>query len=335
MICILSQSYLEDTTDSVMDWLGSFGAPFVRINGGDIDRANGPRFSLNNDGAKARIAIDGAELALENVKVVWYRRWAFNNKHMEIELLANPADRGPANIYSANRHLNGELRAVSAFLFSTLDDAKWLGHPSTASPNKLTMLRRAARVGLDVPDTLVTTNVRDLHAFIEKHGEVICKPSGEVLTCTINDRPFGAYTSTIPDWVLDQGQWTGCFPSLFQEKLEKKYEIRVFYLDGQFYGMAMFTQQKASTRVDFRHYSLQDPVRTVPYKLPDEVEARLGALMKASDLSTGSIDLVRTVDGRFVFLEVNPVGQFGMVSQPCNYYLEKKVANALMERLYG
>jgi hypothetical protein len=50
------------------------------------------------------------------------------------------------------------------------------------------------------------------------------------------------------------------------------------------------------------------------------------------ELSTGSLDLVRCPDGRFVFLEVNPVGQFGMISQPCNYRLEKEVAAHLLRR---
>jgi hypothetical protein len=37
-------------------------------------------------------------------------------------------------------------------------------------------------------------------------------------------------------------------------------------------------------------------------------------------------------DGREVFLEVNPVGQFGMVSRPCNYQLERKVAELLLRK---
>jgi glutathione synthase/RimK-type ligase-like ATP-grasp enzyme len=49
-------------------------------------------------------------------------------------------------------------------------------------------------------------------------------------------------------------------------------------------------------------------------------------------LETGSIDLIRTPDGRTVFLEINPVGQFGMISHPCNYNLERVVAEHLIER---
>jgi hypothetical protein len=35
-----------------------------------------------------------------------------------------------------------------------------------------------------------------------------------------------------------------------------------------------------------------------------------------------------------VFLEINPVGQFGMVSHPCNYYLEKRIAQNLINSKY-
>jgi D-alanine-D-alanine ligase-like ATP-grasp enzyme len=50
------------------------------------------------------------------------------------------------------------------------------------------------------------------------------------------------------------------------------------------------------------------------------------ALLK---LNTGSIDLIVNTTGEYIFLEVNPVGQFGMVSSPCNYYLEREIARFL------
>ena len=53
--------------------------------------------------------------------------------------------------------------------------------------------------------------------------------------------------------------------------------------------------------------------------------------MKYVNLNTGSIDMIVTKENEYIFLEVNPVGQFGMVSQPCNYYLEKKITEYLMK----
>ena len=93
--------------------------------------------------------------------------------------------------------------------------------------------------------------------------------------------------------------------------------------------MAIFSQADPRTREDFRHYNLARPARSVPYRLPPATAAAVTALMRELGLPTGSLDLVHTPAGEDVFLEVNVIGQFGMVSHPCNYYLELAVAKLL------
>lgn len=34
--------------------------------------------------------------------------------------------------------------------------------------------------------------------------------------------------------------------------------------------------------------------------------------------------------GEYIFLEINPVGQFTFIGHPCNYYLEKELADQLI-----
>ncbi|STD14031.1 ATP-GRASP peptide maturase, grasp-with-spasm system [Chryseobacterium carnipullorum] len=68
------------------------------------------------------------------------------------------------------------------------------------------------------------------------------------------------------------------------------------------------------------------PIETVPFKLPESIEKMIDTLMKRISLESGSIDLLYSTDNIFYFLEVNPVGQFDMVSFPCNYHLEKEIA---------
>lgn len=51
--------------------------------------------------------------------------------------------------------------------------------------------------------------------------------------------------------------------------------------------------------------------------------------MQKLTIKCGSIDMVVNTKNEFVFLEVNPFGQFQQVSFPCNYYLELKVAENL------
>lgn len=45
--------------------------------------------------------------------------------------------------------------------------------------------------------------------------------------------------------------------------------------------------------------------------------------MKGLNINMGSVDLLKASDGDIYFLEINPVGQFGLVSNFCNYHLEK------------
>jgi glutathione synthase/RimK-type ligase-like ATP-grasp enzyme len=54
-----------------------------------------------------------------------------------------------------------------------------------------------------------------------------------------------------------------------------------------------------------------------PYDLPQEIIAKLLKLMAYFQLNYGAFDIILTPDGRYVFLEINPVGEF--------YWLEKHV----------
>ena len=74
------------------------------------------------------------------------------------------------------------------------------------------------------------------------------------------------------------------------------------------------------------------PIRYIPYKLPLNIEKKLLKLVDHFNYTTGSIDIIKSIDGDYIFLEFNSVGQFGMTSKPCNYFLEKKIAEYLIKK---
>ena len=161
---------------------------------------------------------------------------------------------------------------------------------------------------------------------MKEHKSIVVKNIAFTLPFFIDDRVYSTYTVKMSNKIFKKYS-DKFFPTAFQKLIEKEYEVRAFYIDKKIYSMAIFSQQNNSTKLDFRRNSLI-PNRTVPYRLPNEICKKIRLLMDELSLNTGSIDLIKTKED-FVFLEVNPVGQFGMVSQPCNYYLEKKVANFL------
>ena len=119
-------------------------------------------------------------------------------------------------------------------------------------------------------------------------------------------------------------------PSFFQKCIEKEYEIRTFFIENDYYSMAIFSQNDEQTKIDFRNYNESKPNKFIPYILPEDIKSKLIELMKCINLNCGSIDLIVGKDGNYYFLEVNPVGQYDMVSVPCNYNLHKKIAEYLI-----
>lgn len=122
---------------------------------------------------------------------------------------------------------------------------------------------------------------------------------------------------------------TYLFPSLLQQNIDKKYELRIFYLNEKCYSMAIFSQNDEQTKVDFRNYNWDKPNRNVPYTLPNKIKNKLIIFMNSMGLKTGSIDLIVTPKDDYIFLEVNPVGQYGMVSIPCSYNLDYEIAKEI------
>jgi len=114
------------------------------------------------------------------------------------------------------------------------------------------------------------------------------------------------------------------------EYIEKRIEIRVFYLDGKCFSMAILSQCDETTSVDYRNYNVLNPNRNVPIILPKHIEISIDKLMRNLNLQTGSIDFILSSNEEFVFLEVNPIGQFLNVSHICNYCIEKEIAKYLI-----
>ncbi len=333
MILILSQTVHEPTTDFVMDWLESLGSPCVRLNGEDFDGQSAVRLELSTGSSELTIEDSGGSepVDLAEVDAVWYRRWQSHLRHTSVDMV--DARHGIAQQARIDlfRHLNLEARKLSEVLFARLAGVPWLSGAKTASPNKLLMLQQAAQAGLAIPATLVTDRRAELERFAAAHGPLITKAISEAHSFYLDG--YFQVMHTLAVEPEDIAALPESFPaSLFQERLAKRYELRVFYLAGECHAMAIFSQRDPQTQLDFRNYNFAKPNRFVPYRLPATVASAIEVLMRALGLETGSLDLVRTADGRTVFLEVNPNGQFTMVSRPCNYQLERKVAETLIRK---
>lgn len=88
------------------------------------------------------------------------------------------------------------------------------------------------------------------------------------------------------------------------------------------------SQASEMTAVDWRHYDFEN-VEHVQVALPHDAKDKLRQFMRAIDLRYGAIDLIETPDGDFVFLEVNPSGQWGWIADFAGLPIPSAVADML------
>lgn len=228
-----------------------------------------------------------------------------------------------------------ESDVLDSFIYNFLEEKSVfsIGKRSNATPNKLIVLEMAKNIGINIPESFLFTRKKDVLEKI-KVKSLITKAASDGIYIFNDDYSYYTYTELMDNKNLKKLPDT-FFPSLFQVNINKKFEIRSFFLGDQFFSMAIFSQNSQQTKIDFRKYNQTMPNRKIPDKLPKKMEESLKILMKNLDLNTGSIDLIVDKNDNFYFLEVNPVGQFGMVSNPCNYMLEKKVALSLVNKNFS
>jgi hypothetical protein len=259
------------------------------------------------------------------IKSVWYRRLDIQVKEF-----------GPGLINDSHEHAYARhnIKTRTEQIERCLQQKKCLGYFGKANFNKIEFLEKCIILDIEIPKTLITKHKSELVEFFETcNGNIITKSLGI------------PYLSKIEENEIDE-TWKLGFTaridlkninllpeefdlSLFQEKLAKKYEIRVFYLNGRCFSEIIFSQSRIESSLDYRT-GFESGMRQCNFTLPIEIEKKVSMLMAELSLNTGSIDIVVTTKNQYVFLEVNPNGQFGDVSEITNSNLEFEIANFLM-----
>ncbi|CAM1373953.1 grasp-with-spasm system ATP-grasp peptide maturase [Tenacibaculum xiamenense] len=325
MILIFS-SEADSSTCDVIDWLNFYNADFLRINFDDLVVDNDIKIEINNLSSDVLLRYREKTVDLKSISCFWYRRGGYFKFTESINWNKTETSKEVKNALSFD--LWNEAKRITDFIHFTIKDKPSINSFFTSTPNKLIMLKTAVECGIKIPPTIITKNKSELDTFSRKNGNVITKGIDESIHFGDNQSFYSVYTEEITDIDKFPNRF---FPSKVQQKIDKQFELRVFYFFGKFFSMAIFSQKNKKTSVDFRKYDEKKPNRCVPYELPKYMEDKLDELMKKMNLNCGSIDLIYSKRNEYIFLEINPVGQFGMVSTPCNYNIEKLIAEKLIE----
>jgi glutathione synthase/RimK-type ligase-like ATP-grasp enzyme len=189
--------------------------------------------------------------------------------------------------------------------------------------NKARQLRLACELGLSIPPTLITADPAAARRFFHAHGgRVIAKLQAPLAQSMAGGG--GLPTRLLQTADLDALDGLRTCPMMFQRYVDKAYELRIAWVDGQALVGALDGRRCG---VDWRYESTAS---WEPHVLPTAIHDRLARLMARLGLRQGAIDMIVEPSGDYIFLEVNPHGEWGMLERDLGLEIGDAIASALI-----
>jgi glutathione synthase/RimK-type ligase-like ATP-grasp enzyme len=195
---------------------------------------------------------------------------------------------------------------------------------------KMRQLQLAAELGLELPPTVVTNDPDALLEFAGTHPRLITKQGGLTQPCPAPDGTgVTRYTELLLPRDLAHVASVALCPVIVQAYVPKRLELRVTVVGSRVFAAAIHSQAAQHTRNDWRRYD-DAHLLMEAWTLPPAIEEALIALNARLGLRYSASDFVLTPDGRYVYLETNPSGQFLWVQQATGMPITEAIADELL-----
>jgi glutathione synthase/RimK-type ligase-like ATP-grasp enzyme len=304
---------IDRDADIILLLLREMGQEVVRVHTSDFPLQIALSSSYDGTDWSRTIATRKRTIQLDEVRSIWWRRPGPPTLPSEL----TDYERG---------FVRDEVREGLTGLWESIEhECFWVSFPAAIkkAEHKMSQLSLATRLGLQVPQTLVSNDPDRVRSFYERcHQEMIYK----TLYSTVPNPQFYVsaqgmseqirsgfpkaqfvYTTRIGEEQLALLETIRTAPGIFQEYIPKQVELRATVIGDELFTAELHSQLHEETRTDFRHYEVETPI--LPHTLPAEIAEQCLALTRASGLNYSTSDFILTPDGRYVFLEMNPNGQ--------------------------
>ena len=263
-------------------------------------------FSRSPDRAEWRRS-DGTIGRLGEARAIWYRPKVSPTTPIEV---VDDEDR---------RFIQREWSEMVRGVLASLEVPQINAFHASATATKPRQLAIAHRVGLAIPDTIITNSATRARQLVSDGAAVIHK-----VLAAPDDRLLA--TKQWEESDADHlGALTHC-PIIFQRRVEGTRELRITAV-----GDRLFAAEFSTELVDGR---LDQAVHHVRHELPASVERQLLELTSALSLHVATIDMRIDARGEYQFLELNPEGQYLWIEIRTGMPISEAIADLLI-RLAG
>jgi glutathione synthase/RimK-type ligase-like ATP-grasp enzyme len=319
MLLIISQA-----GDLHSDWVEAEcdrrGVPYLRLCPRDFPQTLQLTLDLQGEALRGCFRLPGRQVSIDSLSGIWYRRPEPPAPHPDLD-------------EAFARLVTQESQAVLHGLYRALWDRRWVNppHADAAASFKVNQLCLAQAVGLKTPRTIVTNDPSEAAAFFDACGKQMVYKLLYPLQWEDSDRiAYGVYTTLItPEALAAHLESVRVAPCQFQELIPKHYELRLNVVGEHVWAAAIYSQEADHTRLDYRYDT--EGCRHAPAAIPRALEETCLTLARRMGLRMCNIDLIVTPEGDYVFLEVNPNGQWAWIED----YTGLPLTQALVDELLG
>jgi ATP-grasp ribosomal peptide maturase len=306
------------TADRVVAELYDRGVPVVRLDPGTDFRAEAiVSARLGTSGLTGRIDTASRRLDLDAVRSVYWRR---------------PAPYGGTGEGKTpeQRFINAQSRAGYSGILAALPNALYVNHPwrNRDAEYKPAQLATAARLGLRVPDTLITVVPDDARKFVAEYGPAVYKPLRTVHLPGDDGTSRTVWVRTVDADEIGEG--VAACPHLFQSRILKSADVRLAAVHEEVFATRIDNDgEHLDWREDYERLSY------TPIPVPAEVRSGVRAYLDTYGLVFGAFDFALAPDGRWWFIECNPNGQWAFVDDPTCHAIANALADTLQKGALG
>jgi len=314
MILCITHSNDFYNIDLFFEYLTSKNIPYFRLNSDHLNHLQ--KISVGEDSFELTDE-SGTVINSRDIKAVWHRKsWGIE--------VPGELDEDYEKIFLK------EYGSLRYNLFTILEDLPWInpfGKEAKIDGNKMFQLRIATKHHLHTPKTLFSNDEEKIKAFFQEycHGKAVAKLHGAIKK-SMSGENFLSTTVIDQDNLEHLADIVYC-PMIFQPYIEKEYELRIVYVDGEFFTGKINNSENADWRVGHESFFWS------AYELPEDIQRNLTSMMNEMGLYLGAIDMIKGRDGNYHFLEVNPQGEWGMLQKDLNFPIAQKIADFLITRL--
>ncbi|MBA2681419.1 MAG: hypothetical protein H0U76_23850 [Ktedonobacteraceae bacterium] len=275
------------------------------------------RIDTESDGWQGPLCLQDHTYDLADIRSIWYRR--------PTPYVAPTHYIPPVRAFLALENLRGFV--------GILHGPFWVSPRGAiqAAEFKPAQLQAAQAQGLSLPRTLITNDPTAVRAFFDEcHGAVISKavargvvdPEGHFM----KDHPRFMHTSRVAREDLKDAEGVRVCAHLFQELILKAMDVRVTVIGRQVFTVGIHSHTEESA-LDWRrgYGSLTYTVE----KLPNEIEQKLLQVVRGFGLQYSSADFILTPQGDYIFVELNPNGQFYFLVPPTHVPMAEAMVDLL------